>query len=54
MKRWRTSTCAVRIRYERWRDHKLIDCELEPMAQRLWGLEEFTLTLEATGFVDVR
>ncbi len=50
---WLGQRTEGRIRYERWRDHKLIDCELEPMAQRFWGLEEFTLALGATGFVDV-
>jgi SAM-dependent methyltransferase len=50
---WLAQRADGRIRYERWRDHKLIDCELEPMAQRFWGLEEFTLALEATGFAHV-
>src|SRR5208282_1614135 len=50
---WLAQRMEGRIRYERWRDHKLTDCEMEPMVQRLWGLEEFKLALGATGFVDV-
>jgi SAM-dependent methyltransferase len=50
---WLAQRTESRTRYERWRDHKLIDCELEPMAARHWGLEEFKLALGAAGFVDV-
>ncbi|QUD86120.1 class I SAM-dependent methyltransferase [Phenylobacterium montanum] len=38
------------LRYERWRDNRLVETQLEPMAQRYWGLGEFSLALEATGF----
>jgi SAM-dependent methyltransferase len=44
---------AYRIRYERWRDGKLIASELEPMVQRYWGVEEFALALRATGFGEI-
>ncbi|TAL36014.1 MAG: class I SAM-dependent methyltransferase [Phenylobacterium sp.] len=37
-------------RYERWRDHRLIETEIDVMAQRYWGLDEFRLALEAVGF----
>jgi SAM-dependent methyltransferase len=50
---WFAQRIEYRIRYERWRDHKLVESELEPMAQRLWGHEEFRLALEAAGFFDV-
>jgi SAM-dependent methyltransferase len=42
------------LRYERWRDNKLVECQLEPMALRHWGLEEFALALGAAGFTDIR
>ena len=41
------------IRYERWRDNRLVESQLEPMAQRHWGLEEFALALRSTGFEEV-
>ena len=41
------------IRYERWRDNRLVESQIEPMAQRYWGKEEFALALAATGFSDV-
>jgi hypothetical protein len=37
-------------RYERWRDGRLVESELEVMAFRLWGLKEFELLLGAAGF----
>lgn len=37
-------------RYERWRNGKLVESELEVMAFRLWGLKEFELALAAAGF----
>jgi hypothetical protein len=41
------------LRYERWRDSRLVETHMEPMAQRYWGLEEFRLVLEASGFGQV-
>lgn len=40
-------------RYERWRDGTLVETQIDVMAQRYWGLEEFRLTLLAAGFRDV-
>jgi SAM-dependent methyltransferase len=40
-------------RYERWRDNRLIEAQLEPMIQRHWGLEEFTLALMQSGFGEI-
>jgi hypothetical protein len=39
--------------YEPWRDNRLVETHLEPMAQRYWGSEEFRLVLEASGFSQV-
>jgi SAM-dependent methyltransferase len=40
-------------RYDRWRDGKLVESELELFAYRVWGLKEFELTLAAAGFTDI-
>ena len=40
-------------RYERWRDGRLVESELELMAFRIWGLKEFELALAAVGFVGI-
>ena len=46
---------AIRdLRYERWRDHVLIEAHLEPMVQRHWGVEEIALALGATGFGEIK
>jgi SAM-dependent methyltransferase len=47
---WVGQRAEAMIRYERWRDHRLVETQMEPMAQRYWGLEEFALALGATGF----
>jgi SAM-dependent methyltransferase len=47
---WLEQRSESLARYERWREHRLIETELEPMAQRYWGLREFGLELEAAGF----
>ena len=39
--------------YERFRDGKLIDSQLEVMRYRLWGLWEFEMLLKEAGFVDI-
>lgn len=55
----RTATNLLRqraettYRYERWRDHALVETQIDVMAQRYWGLDEFRLALEAAGFADV-
>ena len=52
----RTATDLLRqraemtYRYERWRDHQLVETQIDVMAQRYWGLDEFRLALEAAGF----
>jgi SAM-dependent methyltransferase len=50
---WIGQRREARLRYERWRGHQLVESQLEPMAQRFWGLEEFALALAAAGFTDV-
>ena len=40
-------------RYERWRDGRLVESELERTAYRVWGLREMALALAATGFKDI-
>ena len=42
------------LRYERWRNNQLVETQLEPMAQRYWGLEEFSMALASVGFTDVQ
>lgn len=37
-------------RYERWREGRLIETEIELFAYRVWGVNEFQLALAATGF----
>ncbi|MCI3134012.1 class I SAM-dependent methyltransferase [Phenylobacterium aquaticum] len=40
-------------RYERWRDGRLVETEIERFAYRLWGMEEFRFALAAAGFSDI-
>lgn len=47
---WITQRREAMLRYERWRDNRLVETHMEPMAQRYWGLNEFGLALEAAGF----
>lgn len=55
----RTATDLMRqraentYRYERWRDHILVESQIDVMAQRYWGLDEFRLALEAAVFSGV-
>ncbi|MEZ6001900.1 class I SAM-dependent methyltransferase [Hyphomonas sp.] len=50
---WIHQVTDYSIRYERWRDNRLVASQLEPMTQRYWGVLEFRLALETSGF-DVR
>lgn len=47
---WIAQRAEGLCRYERWRDHRLVESELEPMAQRYWGVNEFSQELRAAGF----
>jgi SAM-dependent methyltransferase len=51
---WLEQRVDRRLRYERWRNNRLVEAQLEPMVQRFWGLQEFTLALTSVGFSDVR
>ena len=50
---WLGQRAEATLRYERWRDNRLIETQLEPWAQRHWGVEEFALALAAAGFSEV-
>ena len=50
---WLTQRAESLLRYERWRDNALVESQMEPMAQRYWGVEEFRLALEASGFAEI-
>lgn len=50
---WLKQRAEAAYRYERWRDGTLVESQLEVMAQRYWGLDEFRLALEAAGFGNV-
>lgn len=50
---WRRQVITYHLRYERWRGGKLIDTELDVMAQRVWGMEEMRLALAAAGYGDI-
>jgi SAM-dependent methyltransferase len=50
---WTGQRIEAWLRYDRWRDNRLIETQLEPWVQRYWGLEEFTLALASVGFVDI-
>jgi len=50
---WFRQRAEVTYRYERWRDHQLVETQIDIMAQRFWGLDEFWMTLEAAGFADI-
>ena len=41
------------LKYEKWRNGKLIQTELQRFALRWYGVEEFKLILESIGFSDV-
>lgn len=46
-------TFAQHLRYERWREGRLLATELDVMVQRSWGVRELALALGAAGFSDV-
>lgn len=50
---WFRQRAETTYRYERWRDHQLMETQIDVMAQRYWGLDEFRMALEAAGFADV-
>ena len=50
---WFRQRAETTYRYERWRDHQLVETQIDVMAQRYWGLDEFRMALKAAGFADV-
>lgn len=46
-------TTLAHLRYEHWRDGNLVKSELDLFKLRWWGIEEFSMALQRTGFVDV-
>ncbi|WP_293676799.1 class I SAM-dependent methyltransferase [uncultured Phenylobacterium sp.] len=50
---WFAQRAETTYRYERWRGHQLVEAQIDVMAQRYWGLDEFRLLLEAAGFTGV-
>jgi hypothetical protein len=50
---WLAQRTQSQLRYERWRDNRLVEAQLEPWAQRHWGLEEFAFALGAAGFGEI-
>ena len=41
------------LRYELWRDGNLVKSELDLFKLRWWGVDEFLMALQRTGFVDI-
>jgi SAM-dependent methyltransferase len=50
---WFRQRAEIVYRYERWRDGRLVETEIDVMAQRYWGVEEMRLALLAAGFSTV-
>ncbi len=50
---WIAQRAESLLRYQRCRDNRVLETQVEPMAQRYWGAEEFDLALRAAGFADL-
>ena len=50
---WINQTTTTLIKYEKWKDGKLIDTELQEFCLRWYGVEEFTLLLKDIGFTNI-
>jgi SAM-dependent methyltransferase len=50
---WLRQRAETTYRYERWRDGRLVESQIDVMAQRYWGLDEFRMALETAGFARV-
>lgn len=46
-------TTVSHLRYEHWRNTKLVDSELELFSLRWWGVNEFVLSLREAGFDEI-
>ena len=50
---WFRQRAETTYRYERWREQTLVETQLDVMAQRYWGLDEFGLPPGAARFDEV-
>lgn len=50
---WIKQTTKTYLKYEKWKDGKLIDTELQEFGLRWYGIEEFKMLLESIGFTDI-
>ncbi len=50
---WLNQFTVSYIKYEKWRQGKLIQTELQRFALRWYGIEEFRLILESIGFSNI-
>lgn len=50
---WLNQKTVSYIKYEKWRNGKLIDTELQKFAMRWFGIEEFKLILGDIGFSNI-
>ncbi|MBS4219839.1 class I SAM-dependent methyltransferase [Bacillus sp. FJAT-49711] len=50
---WVQQRTVTHIKYEKWKDGKLIDTELQRLVMRWYGIEEFKLILHEIGFKNV-
>lgn len=51
---WLSQRVENWLRYERWREGVLIETQIDIMAQRYWGRQEFELALAEAGFEAVQ
>lgn len=50
---WVHQTTLTYLKYEKWRDGKLIDTELQEFKLRWYGIDEFQMLLEKIGFKNI-
>lgn len=50
---WIDQYTLTHLKYEKWKKGKLVDTELQRFALRWYGVEEFKLILESTGFSEI-
>ncbi|WP_293899998.1 class I SAM-dependent methyltransferase [Phenylobacterium sp.] len=50
---WLRQRAETTYRYERWRNGRLVETQIDVMAQRYWGLDEVRMALAEAGFGEV-
>ncbi|PPA70984.1 class I SAM-dependent methyltransferase [Jeotgalibacillus proteolyticus] len=50
---WLNQKTVTYLKYEKWREGRLIDTELQKFSLRWYGVEEFKLVLEKAGFTGI-